>query len=210
MSVPAVTGAVFADLVRTAPAWLLAGILLAAVFGFAVLGIMLAGRRLFPPAPTASRSDSADDRRRAEIRRYLDAIDEPYEENATVAGREVAFHLLERDVSITFDARAFFHIERTGSEAVLVEHEMPAAHLGGRLPFDTPDLEPGGRDESSIEAAYAVLGLPSGADDDAIERAYRERVKEANPDGGGSTEAFRRIQDAYETLSEATQSPPAT
>ena len=47
---------------------------------------------------------------------------------------------------------------------------------------------------------FDVLGLDSGADEDAIERAYRERVKEAHPDQGGSAAEFRRVRDACETI----------
>jgi len=49
--------------------------------------------------------------------------------------------------------------------------------------------------------AYETLGLDPGADEAAVERAYRERVKEVHPDAdGGSEEAFKRVNRAYEAL----------
>jgi len=47
---------------------------------------------------------------------------------------------------------------------------------------------------------FDVLGVDPDADEDEIERAYRRRVKEAHPDQGGSTEAFREVRAAYERL----------
>lgn len=57
--------------------------------------------------------------------------------------------------------------------------------------------------EPSAAEARRVLGV--GADDgkEAVRRAYRERVKEVHPDReGGDEEAFKRVQDAYDRLSE--------
>jgi ferredoxin len=51
-----------------------------------------------------------------------------------------------------------------------------------------------------MDSPFDVLGLDRGADEDAIERAYRERVKEAHPDQGGSAAEFRRVRDAYEAI----------
>ena len=47
---------------------------------------------------------------------------------------------------------------------------------------------------------FDVLGIDPDADADEIERAYRSRVKEAHPDQGGSTAAFREVRAAYERL----------
>lgn len=46
----------------------------------------------------------------------------------------------------------------------------------------------------------SVLGLSAGCDEEDIERAYRERVKEAHPDQGGTVEEFRAVRTAYEQL----------
>jgi curved DNA-binding protein CbpA len=47
---------------------------------------------------------------------------------------------------------------------------------------------------------YAVLGVRRGADDAAIHAAYRDAVRRAHPDAGGSAAAFEAVQEAYETL----------
>jgi ferredoxin len=52
-----------------------------------------------------------------------------------------------------------------------------------------------------MDSPFDVLGLERGVDADEIEQAYRERVKEAHPDQGGSAAEFRRVRDAYETIS---------
>ncbi|WP_311171665.1 ferredoxin Fer [Halobellus ordinarius] len=48
---------------------------------------------------------------------------------------------------------------------------------------------------------YDVLGIDAGADEAAVVRAYRQRVKEAHPDHGGSLKEFERVRRAYEHLS---------
>ncbi|MFC5136434.1 MULTISPECIES: ferredoxin Fer [Haloferacaceae] len=49
---------------------------------------------------------------------------------------------------------------------------------------------------------FDVLGLDEDADDADVERAYRDRVKEAHPDTGGSIEEFQLVRRAYRELSE--------
>jgi ferredoxin len=51
-----------------------------------------------------------------------------------------------------------------------------------------------------VGSPYAVLGLDADADEDAVIRAYRERVKEAHPDHGGSIAEFKRVRRAYEHI----------
>ncbi|MFB6120308.1 MAG: ferredoxin Fer [Halobacteriaceae archaeon] len=51
-----------------------------------------------------------------------------------------------------------------------------------------------------MESPFDVLGVDPDADEAEIERAYRRRVKEAHPDHGGSTAAFREVRAAYEQL----------
>ena len=51
--------------------------------------------------------------------------------------------------------------------------------------------------------AYDRLGLDPSADQSAVKQAYRERVKEVHPDtDSGSEREFKRVQAAYETLSD--------
>jgi len=55
----------------------------------------------------------------------------------------------------------------------------------------------------TLEEAYDVLGLEPGSSSDEVRAAYRRKVKEVHPDqDGGSEEAFKRVNAAYETLSE--------
>ncbi|QGN08177.1 ferredoxin [Halorhabdus sp. CBA1104] len=67
-----------------------------------------------------------------------------------------------------------------------------------------------------MPSPFEVLGVDPGTPQDGIHDAYRERVKEAHPDQGGSVAQFRRVQAAYETLLEreyeaqsAVSDPPA-
>ena len=54
--------------------------------------------------------------------------------------------------------------------------------------------------EGGRVAALAVLGLEPGASADAIKQAHRRLVKQHHPDMGGSAEAFRRVNEAYQQL----------
>ncbi|WP_115864745.1 ferredoxin Fer [Halorussus litoreus] len=51
-----------------------------------------------------------------------------------------------------------------------------------------------------MESPFEVLSVDPDADDEAVEQAYRERVKEAHPDQGGSVEEFRAVRRAYERI----------
>lgn len=66
---------------------------------------------------------------------------------------------------------------------------------GGRR---RPGAEPAGA--MSPDEAYRRLGLERTADEAEVQRAYREKVKEVHPDRGGDEEAFRKVNEAYETL----------
>lgn len=52
---------------------------------------------------------------------------------------------------------------------------------------------------------YETLGVSRDADHREIRKAFRRKAKEYHPDSntGGSTDAFRRAQEAYETLRDA-------
>ena len=55
----------------------------------------------------------------------------------------------------------------------------------------------------STAAAYRALDLEPGADEAAVRSAYREKVKEVHPDtDDGSERAFKRVQSAYDHLSD--------
>ncbi|MDQ2073813.1 ferredoxin Fer [Haloarcula sp. H-GB4] len=51
-----------------------------------------------------------------------------------------------------------------------------------------------------MESPFEVLGIAPDADDGEIVDAYRERVKEAHPDQGGSAAEFQTVKTAYERL----------
>ena len=50
---------------------------------------------------------------------------------------------------------------------------------------------------------YDDLGVTSRASDVEIRRAYRNLVTKTHPDRGGDPVAFKKIQQAYEVLSDA-------
>ncbi len=182
------------------PPWLLVGVCLGVAASLFVAGAFVVGDRLFPAPASSGPSVDGVARRRAEIRDYLGRIDEPYDENRTVRGEAVAFYLPRRDVAITFDAKAYFRLQRAGTYAVLCEHEMPGAQLGRRLPFETPDYDPIPDAPSPVSAAFDHLELPPSASPEDVKSAYRERVKEVHPDHGGDPEEFKRLREAYTTV----------
>jgi hypothetical protein len=49
---------------------------------------------------------------------------------------------------------------------------------------------------------YEILGIDRTASREQIEIAYREKAKKHHPDAGGSSRAFRQVQDAYDTLTQ--------
>lgn len=48
---------------------------------------------------------------------------------------------------------------------------------------------------------YSILGVPRTATPEEIKQAYKKKVKEHHPDRGGDEELFKRINEAYEILS---------
>jgi len=59
-------------------------------------------------------------------------------------------------------------------------------------------LEPG------VESPFDVLSVDPDADPEAIKEAYRERVKDAHPDHGGSAREFQLVRAAYEEIKDGT------
>jgi curved DNA-binding protein CbpA len=49
---------------------------------------------------------------------------------------------------------------------------------------------------------YAVLGVSRDADIATIRRAFRKKVRNSHPDGGGSVESFNALKSAYDILSD--------
>lgn len=184
------------------PEWLVLGGVLGLASVVVVASVFVVGARLFPTAVQSSKRLTGDGKRRREIHEYLRTIDEPFAEDHPVCGETVAFYLPQRDVAITFDARAYYRIGRSGTHAILFEHELPGVHLGSRLPFDTPDLASDENELDPASAAFGVLGLPAGASVAEVKVAYREKVKQVHPDHGGDHEEFRRVREAYTTAKE--------
>ncbi|MFC7249987.1 J domain-containing protein [Halomicroarcula sp. GCM10025324] len=187
----------------TLPHWLVTGLLLGGGCSLAAAVVFVAADRLFPTEQPARRMhDSGETKRRTELREYLRAIDEQFAENHFVEGQHVAFYLPKRDVAITFDARAYYRIERSPTIPVLVEHEMPGVQLGARLPFDVPEVNLGPDPVEQVHPtvqAFAELGLQQTATIDEVKSAYRSRVKEVHPDHGGDEADFKRVREAYTT-----------
>lgn len=49
---------------------------------------------------------------------------------------------------------------------------------------------------------YEVLGLTKDASQDEVKKAYRKLAREHHPDKGGDPEKFKKVQEAYEVLSD--------
>ena len=193
------------ELVSSLPPWLILGLLGGGLASVVVAGVFLAGGRMFPESATSGFRVDGPSRRRIEIRGYLRTISEPFVEDHVVNGDTVEFYLPQRDVALTFDAQAYFRLERAGIDTVLCEHEMPAHALGRRLPFDVPreEFEFDTRDrEDPAAAAFDYLDLAPTAPPEDVKAAYRARVKAVHPDHGGSQEEFKRLQEAYATARE--------
>ncbi|SFR40905.1 DnaJ domain-containing protein [Halogeometricum rufum] len=191
------------DWVSLVPGWLVFGVVGGLVASVFVAGVFVVGGRLFPDEPISRGSIDGAGRRRMEIRDYLREIGEPFAEDHPIHGETVEFYLPGRDVAVTFDAQAYFRLERAGTYTVLCEHEMPARGLGRRFPFEVPELEqrPPAPDDP-VATAFDHLDLPQSASPSEVKSAYREKVKTAHPDHGGSQSEFQRLQEAYATARE--------
>ena len=52
------------------------------------------------------------------------------------------------------------------------------------------------------EDYYAILGVARSASEEEIKRAFRKKAHELHPDKGGDTEAFKKVNEAYQVLSD--------
>ena len=53
-----------------------------------------------------------------------------------------------------------------------------------------------------MENYYQVLGVSENASQEEIKKAFKEKSKITHPDKGGSEEEFKKINNAYSTLSD--------
>lgn len=84
-------------------------------------------------------------------------------------------------------------------------HETRMQELRGTVTAesDYQKLQVPSGDEDAVVGeppAYAVLGVDRDATDGEIRDAYRERLKDAHPDHGGTTQQFKRLKRAKEAL----------
>lgn len=76
--------------------------------------------------------------------------------------------------------------------------------LRGESPPPRREPRPRAASHTAAEAPlsmHGVLGVARGASSAEIRAAYKRRALATHPDQGGSDEAFRAVQHAYETLS---------
>lgn len=52
------------------------------------------------------------------------------------------------------------------------------------------------------EDYYGLLGVSRNASEEEIKRAFRKKAHELHPDKGGDAEAFKKVNEAYQTLSD--------
>ena len=62
--------------------------------------------------------------------------------------------------------------------------------------FFAKDEDP--KEHSDIDYPYNVFGLKKSASQEDMKREYRKSILKTHPDRGGTGEAFRKIQEAYE------------
>ncbi|WP_439533106.1 J domain-containing protein [Polymorphobacter sp.] len=60
--------------------------------------------------------------------------------------------------------------------------------------------KPGRAVDTALAAAHERLGLAPGADAVRIEQAFRERIRTAHPDAGGSARESRELTEARDRL----------
>ncbi|MEY7849553.1 J domain-containing protein [Natrarchaeobius sp. A-rgal3] len=71
----------------------------------------------------------------------------------------------------------------------------------GESEFANARLPPADEEPIAAEVPpHEILDVDPNASDSEVRRAFREKVKEAHPDNGGSTDGFQRIQSAKESL----------
>lgn len=130
------------------PEWVFIGLAYTAGAATLAIAAFALGGWEFPANPlqgTRFGGAFGSSRRRGNIRRYLDAIREPYVEDHVVEGIRCAFYLPDRDIAIAVSPEAADRLRATDTYVIYCEPRMRADQLGDRLPFDTPNVGQGGR-----------------------------------------------------------------
>lgn len=136
-------------------------------------------------------------RRRGNIRRYLDAITEPYVEDHVVHGFRCTFYLPDRDVALTLNPEAADRLRATTTYVVYCEPRMRADQLGERLPFETPSVGRGRDGRRRAGPGYAQ-GTTGGRQHNTTRTAsggtrYGQRTDTRRRSGQQVTRAFRTL-----------------
>ncbi|MFC4436991.1 MULTISPECIES: J domain-containing protein [Natrialbaceae] len=72
----------------------------------------------------------------------------------------------------------------------------------GESEFANARLPPADEEPIATEVPpHEILDVAPNTSESDVRRAFREKVKDAHPDNGGSTAAFRRVKDAKEAMS---------
>ena len=74
------------------------------------------------------------------------------------------------------------------------QREESFKNFWGFFGFDSECKE----ETRDVDYPYSVFGLKRSASDEDMKRAYRKSILKSHPDKGGSNEAFRKIQEAWE------------
>jgi len=108
------------------------------------------------------------------------------------AGRELGEMRRDEVLSLLADC-----LSRDAESVPLLENWLDHAHPGWREEAPPPPPEPMDR-----AAALALLGLREGASEAEIRAAYRQLMRDAHPDRGGSVEKAARLNQARDILLE--------
>jgi DnaJ-domain-containing protein 1 len=95
----------------------------------------------------------------------------------------------------------FKRIMENLEEAMRNERYAGVGGTEGKIPHPPKEHVEG---DMTREEAYKILKIPPNSPDDVVKAAFRKRAKETHPDlnkGKDTTEQFKKVRQAYETLS---------
>eukprot|EP00933_Yihiella_yeosuensis_P023895 TRINITY_DN18556_c0_g1_i1.p1 TRINITY_DN18556_c0_g1~~TRINITY_DN18556_c0_g1_i1.p1 ORF type:complete len:357 (-),score=47.64 TRINITY_DN18556_c0_g1_i1:147-1184(-) len=90
-----------------------------------------------------------------------------------------------------------------------VVRRIDASFVGHRCSYSSAYISRRCRTISRYAVAdpWGLLGISPDSDRGQIKRAFREKIRIAHPDAGGSAEAFKRVRDAYQAALEQVGKP---